>query len=569
MVQTDRSSSVGSAFRRTGPEQANIPALSPSQLQVVFWVFALSGFISIGLEVVWFRVLTLFLRPTVYGFSIMLATVLAGIAIGSAVVAPKLDRRWRWLPVLAALEVAISVTAVLSFGPLSRTGRVTTGVEPWLSRLIPADLVYLVVTSVAAIFPTAFLLGMAFPIGLRLWAQGTTDAMPVAARRIGSFYSANVAGSILGSLATGFVLLPELGSRATLIALAVLGLGSGLALLAVADLRRATRTIAGAAACGLFLGVVAMSPDPLDQFAADRYPGQRTLWKKEGVAATVVVHEAHDGERSLSLNGNHQASTGAAMVFGHQRIGFLPMALHPDPRDALVIGLGGGATAGAVAVQRAVDVDIVELAEEVAEGSRYFTGINHHVLSRPNVHLRIDDGRNHLMMTPRRYDVVTADVILPIHAGSGNLYSAEYFQLLRRVLKPGGIVLQWVAGTEAEYKLIARTFLSVFPDTTAWIDGTLLVGGVDPLRLRRADFDRKLGDPAVVAGLRDLEVETFHQLTTLFRAGPDDLRAFVGPGPVLTDDLPLVEYFLSLPRGGGDVDLSALRGDVKRHVAAE
>ena len=105
------------------------------------------------------------------------------------------------------------------------------------------------------------------------------------------------------------------------------------------------------------------------------------------------------------------------------------------------------------------------------------------------------------MLTPRRYDVITADVIHPIFAGSGNVYSVEYFRQMRRVLNPGGIVLQWVAGTEAEYKTIARTFLSVFPGTTAWVAGGLLVGSVEPLRLRRSDFEWKLKLPGSRQGL--------------------------------------------------------------------
>jgi spermidine synthase len=170
------------------------------------------------------------------------------------------------------------------------------------------------------------------------------------------------------------------------------------------------------------------------------------------------------------------------------------------------------------------------------------------------------------MLTPKRYDVITADVIIPIFAGSGNLYSVEYFRLMRRVLKPGGMVLQWVAGTEAEYKAIARTFLSVFPETTAWVEGGLLIGSVEPLRLRRADFDWKLQMPGRAQGLRDMNIPTFEALLKAFTAGPGELRAFVGDGPVLTDDRPLVEYFLSLPRGP-EVNLSSLKGDVRRYLA--
>jgi spermidine synthase len=136
------------------------------------------------------------------------------------------------------------------------------------------------------------------------------------------------------------------------------------------------------------------------------------------------------------------------------------------------------------------------------------------------------------------------------------------------VLNPDGMVVQWVAGTDAEYKIIARTFLTVFPDTTVWGGGSLLVGMVEPLRLRRSDFERKLRAAGSARGLHDLNVESFDQLLAAFDAGPDELRAFVGSGPILTDDRPLVEYFLSLPRDR-DPDLTSLKGDVKRYVVPD
>ncbi len=536
------------------------------RLRLILAVFAVSGVVALGLEVVWFRVLTLFFRPTVYGFAVMLATVLAGIALGSYVVAPLLDRRIRWLAVLAALELAIGVTAVLSFGLLVRLPGLANSARPWLSRLVPDYLVYSIVGSSIAIFPTMLLMGIAFPIGLRLWAAPGRSDDRMVAERIGVFYSLNVAGSIAGSLLAGFVLLTHVGSRTSLILLGGASFASGLSLLAVSELRVPARLVFGLAALAVFTLAVWRSPDPFDQFVAQRYARQRIMWREEGVDATVVVHEARNGERSLTLNGNHQASTGGAMVYDHHRIGHLPMILHPEAREALVIGLGGGATAGAVSIHEGVDVDVVELSAAVVRGAEHFGDINYHLLSRPNAHLRTDDGRNYMMLTGRKYDVVTADVIHPIYAGSGNLYSAEYFQLIRSVLKPGGLVVQWTAGTDAEYKLIARTFVSVFPATTVWADGSLLVGAMEPLRLRRRDFEWKLKVPGRAQGVHDLGISSFDELLKMYRAGPEELRAFVGPGPILTDDRPLVEYFLSLPRDR-DVDLSPLRGDVTGLVA--
>ena len=567
---------AGVSERAPAVDRAGAPATTvvpdsgraPRGLLVVLIVCGLSGAVSLALEVVWFRVLILFIRPTVYSFSLMLATILGGIALGSYLVTPLLGRRLRWLTVLAALELAIGVAVVLSFRPLAYLDALTRQLAP-LGRIMPEYFLYPLAASLLSIFPAALLMGIAFPIGLRLWAAGGIPER--AAERIGLFYSVNVAGAIVGSLAGGFLLLPRLGSQAALILLAVISFGSGLALLAVADSARMVRTAIGAVALLVFAGAVAVSRDPFAEFVAQRYPAMSVTWKQEGVEATVVVHEYGSGagrRMSMTINGNHQAGTDHPTTFLHRRIGHLPMIVHPDPRTALVIGLGGGATAGAVSVHDGVEVDIVELAEGVVEGARLFSSINYDVVSRRNVRLRVDDGRNHMMLTAQRYDVITADVIQPIFAGAGNIYSVEYFRLMKQVLKPGGVVLQWIPGTEAEFKLIARTFLSVFPETTAWGNGQLFLGTTEPLRLSRRAFESRQGFPGRALGLRDAQVTTFDQLLATFAAGPEELRAFVGSGPLLTDDRPLAEYFLSLPRDR-EPDLGSLKRDARRFVVKE
>ena len=112
------------------------------------------------------------------------------------------------------------------------------------------------------------------------------------------------------------------------------------------------------------------------------------------------------------------------------------MVLHPTPNDALVIGLGGGATSGAVSQHRGTHVQIVELSESVRRAAPFFAHVNYDVLNQPNVRVRVDDGRNFLLLSGETFDVITADIIQPIHAGAGNLYSREYFSLVRRALKP-------------------------------------------------------------------------------------------------------------------------------------
>jgi len=107
-----------------------------------------------------------------------------------------------------------------------------------------------------------------------------------------------------------------------------------------------------------------------------------------------------------------------------------------------------------------------------------------------------------------------------------------------------------------------RTFLDVFPHTTLWADGSLMIGSDRPLQLRRRDFEWKLEIPGRRKALAELGTNAFEDLLKLYVAGPDDLRKYVGSGPVLTDDLPLVEYFLSLPRDK-EINLAGVKGNVR------
>jgi spermidine synthase len=353
---------------------------------VVLLVFAVSGFVSLALEVVWFRVLTLFLRPTVYGYAMMLAAVLGGIALGSYAAAPWLRRRphGEWLLTLAWLEGGIAIAAVASLLVLPTIPRLMEAAGPVVAAVTGDYLSYQAIISGAVILPTMILFGVAFPIGLHVWAAGGTGRPERVATRLGVFYSLNVAGAIAGSLAAGFVLLPRHGSRGTLIALAAVALAAAGALAAASRRPRGLRLVSVGVLVLAFALAVRAAPDPFDAFLAQRYAGQTIVWQREAVQATVSVHQDRHGGYSLNVNGNHQASTSGGMPAGHHRIGNLPMAVHPDARDALVIGLGGGATAGAVSQHTGVSVDIVELSREVVQAAdRFFRGINFDVLRSP------------------------------------------------------------------------------------------------------------------------------------------------------------------------------------------
>jgi spermidine synthase len=528
-----------------------VPSIPPS---LMLAVVAVSGLASLALEIVWFRMLLQFFDATAYAFTMMLATVLAGIACGGIVstriLARPRDLSGTLAAVLSATGLAIVVSAIV-LASVYGAGWLETGA------------VGVVQACVLAILPAAVSMGVAFPIALRLGAiprdSDLQDGARVA-RRIGQLYAVNVIGAIAGALIAGFGLLPALGTRRALVTLAAL-YGATAVGVALAGWRRGSWSRATLVAVTLLLALAWYVPDPfvvaIAQRHGDRY---REVWRDEGAQTAVSVAE-RDGARMLFLDGLLQASDAAEMVHAHRTIGHLAMLLHPNPRRVLVVGMGGGATPGAISQHQGAHVQIVELSDSVARASAQFAHINYDVLNRPNVSLRLDDGRSFLKYDDRRFDVITADMIQASQAGGGNLYSREYFALVRRALAPGGLFVQWNGERPAHhYKLIMRTFLSVFPDASAWANGALMVGTLEPLALDLSRLHDRVRDPVTRAALEAIGIETPDDLAGLYTAGADQMRRYAGDGPVLTDDRPLLEYYRSLPRTGGDFEVKELRG---------
>lgn len=535
-----------------GPPAAEAAGPRPATLvqRRVLVVFALAGCAGLALEVVWFRILVLFIPATTYAFTTMLAVVLLGIALGSAIASRLVKGAGDPVRRLARVQIATGLLVILSMAALALTYR-----RGWrTSGMIQA--------CVVAMLPATTLMGATFPLGLATWLEGAAGNV---GRRVGVLYAANVCGAVAGAVSGGFVLLPVLGTRGSLLVLAALYGAAGCFLIASKGRRAAVRY--GVATLVLLAGSWSMLPDLYGAVIARRHNRQdRLVFRSEGVQTTAAVHVQPPGNRVLYLDGLHQANDTDEMVRVHAEIGHLPMLLHPDPARSLVIGLGGGVTAGAVASHHTT-TDVVELASSVIAAAPFFSHVNGDLLRRPNVRLRVDDGRNYLLFTRQRYDVVTADIIQPVHAGAGNLYSREYFRLASRVLRDGGLMLQWIGHREdGHYRLIMRTFLEVFPHATLWSNGSLMVGSAAPLRIRREAVERQLADPDTRSALHRVALDSYDALLGRYTAGPDEMRAFLGSGPVLTDDRPLLEYHRSLDSSVRSVDVSSLRGDVARHL---
>ena len=530
---------------------------------VALIAFTISGAISLAYEVVWSRILAVLFDSSIYGFVLMLATVLAGIAIGGAL-GGLLVRSAPSARVSAisfgCLELGIGLAAVLALAAFGGAYDALIAVRddgPALfARFVRTDLRLMAILCIVTVLPAALLMGATFPVAARLWAAGAGQL----GRRLGGIYAGNVAGAIVGSLASGFILVPVLGAHRALLLLAVGNILLGAALLCATGYR-VQATAGGVLALGL-VALGAMGPPVHEVVFREHFPDQKLLAYWEGLENTVSIGLDSNGVQTLFTNSRGQTNDSADLVRYHRVMGHLAALLAPsrEPR-ALVVGLGAGATPGALAQHSGAEVDVVELSESVIAAAPYFHVANEDVLQRLNVHLSIDDGRNALLRNRRAYDVVTADVVHPYDAGATNLYSVEYFALVAHALKPDGIMVQWVSpGTAFEHSLIVRTFLQAFPNATLWLGGDLLIGSPSPLRVSRSELEARLADPAARASLAEVGFNHAEDVLAQFRGSSEQLHAYASQGPVLTDDHPILEYFQSQTIPTDPPDLTPFNG---------
>jgi spermidine synthase len=540
--------------------------VSPTVATTVLVAYGLSGFVALAYEVVWTRVLAGILPSTVYAFTLMLCAILSGIAVGSWAINPLLKRRLNWVGVFVALEIAIAALALLSLAFMAQATRI----EAFLLRGAPEGAFllgrpqFMIPFTLVAIFPVAFMMGVTFPVAAMLYAAGQTDV----GRRIGSVYGANVLGAVSGSLAAGLVLIPVLGAQRALWLLSLGNVVAGLAVLLAARPPLRTTLSFGAVGAAVLLIAAVASPNLYVALSEGEARGLRTIWLHEGQDATVSVVRAPDERRYLKINSQGMGSDGGPQARFHQRLGHLGPLIHPNPRELLIIGLGVGATAGASALHPGLNVTIVELVPAVVDAAELFRAANFDVLRRPNTTVRVDDGRNYLLLTDRTFDIIESDPILPRNAGAANLYSADFYRLVRGALNPDGIFVQWVDPTlpPAAHKMMVRTFLSEFPGATMWENGAILVGSREPIRVPSERLRARLQHSAVADALAAVGLKTAEDVLRGYVGGPRELAFYAGAGPIMTDAHPYIEYYLSLPGGGTVPDLRWL--PAATHLAA-
>jgi spermidine synthase len=480
-----------------------------SEGRLPFWgwacLYGITGFIALALEITWFRLLGVMLKSTAFTFGTLLGVYLSGLGLGAAAAAQRVGESRR--PGASFLLMQYCLTLVVAGSVIGLVTLVAAGHPAALVRYLGGNEsvdIYAAVASLREfsstdlgtlrpfwafvalylalpallIGPPTFLMGLSFPY----LQKASQVVLARLGRRVGILFASNIAGSMLGAMAAGWLLLPTLGTAGTLKLLVALG---GLLALPWALLRwpsRRRRAVgAAAAACGLAaLGILGM-------------PDGETLWARLHAAAPRHVLVAEDGAGLSLLKADNADFGGGVTVFVnglsqswipygdvHTALGALPALIHPAPLDVAIIGLGSGDTAFSAAarpeVRRLVCIELIgaqrRTLERLARFQRY-PGLLL-LLSDGRIEHRVGDGRAYLLQGGRRFDIIEADALRPTSAYSGSLYSLEYFELLRTHLKPGGLAVTW-APTER----IRATFVKVFPHVLGFAD--IYIGSDAPI----------------------------------------------------------------------------------------
>ncbi len=529
--------------------------------------FAISGFVAIGYEIVWSKVFSIVFEGTLYSFAAVLATFLLGIALGSLGIAPWIDRI-RALPrAFGLVHVAIPLCVLLGMSWVSDL--------PYLQKNLASSMglhSMFVLIAPIVLLPT-LLFGAAFPILIRIYTFRAAHA----GAGMGLANAVNTGGSIVASLALSFWAIPALGSDAVLYALLLLQLGMSLAvLLSFEEPSSTSSRLSLAYGIGALALVGASFPGAqLESAVAGRRVRAASLMEYrqeqrgsqaqtelaiEGKTALVTVHRTAQG-RELRTNSMPESAVFNGPPYRAlegELLGVLPYLLSERPERALVIGFGGGGTVDALLGTAAKHIEVVELERSViaASGQLYQGRLN--PLADPRVELRINDGRYDLLTAKLAgrgpYGIIASQPSHPWLVGAANLFTEEYFELVRGNLAPGGVFALWVNcfHTDAEAVLaILASFERVFPGGTLLTGANgdpraslILVGGLEPLQWKLEDIRQRLADPRLRQRLEVFDIRAPEDLLARIE-GPVSTFAALAPNASNTDDRAFVELRLA------------------------
>lgn len=478
------------AIESSLPSHITRPSVGFS-FRVWLMLYTLSGFVALSLEVVWFRVMGVMLKSNALTFGLLLAFYLAGLGIGSLLARGRRIQRWDARMAFLSLQAAVPLWAGGSFALLAVTVNRVALFKPlsdYLASPLPVKsaglfaLLYFWLPLVLVV-PATTMMGLSFGV---LQRAVQTDAALVG-RRMGWLQAANILGATAGAIAAGMFLLGWLGSAGTFQLLAA----CGVSFLALRVYSQKAASTLGRVTLVAVLVLLALMPRN-DSFWAALHGSQsdRVIVGEDGSGFVLLRLDRSDTK--VFVAGISQSWLPYQGI--HTALGALPALLHPRPEQIAVVGLASGDTAfsiGGRAETRVIDcIELMTPQLRVLQRLRdrvSYPGLDM-LLTDPRVRQIVADGRAQLRRGTRRYDLVEADALMPWAASAGNLYSVEYFRLLRDSLNPGGFAVSWIPTART-----LASFLSAFPYVLRL--NSIAIGSLTPIVFDRALLQDRMRNP--------------------------------------------------------------------------
>ncbi len=544
------------------PEREQAPGWTAAQWRIAA-LYGLSGLIALVYEVAWFRLLGLTMGPSVYAFTAMLGVYLVGIGLGSALAAPWSGKRLLGgLGALVLLEAVLGLITLLQLHAVNGLPETYSRIFGWAAARFGESgfSVSLTLLSGLVVFLPCLVLGTMFPVVVRAVGEAGRGISPEG--HVGRIYLLNTAGSIAGSLLTGFVLLPRLGLATTLIAAGCgsLILAGMFGLLQSGPVARRGGFLAGFLALAAFLAHTTPHWDARafnlglyrDAYAARASSGPRRdemIYHREGLLAPVAVYRT-SGNATLYVSGKPDASLSSSDLATQLLTGHLPVTLSENPRDVAVIGYGSGITAAAVLTHPAVEkLDLIEIEQAVIDAAPFFESVAGNPLRDPRTRLVLEDARIFLSHTRNLYDVIASEPSNPWMAGMSNLFTSDYYRIVRRHLRPGGVYAQWIQDydvSESSFGVILASLADHFPHVMLFrpTPGDIIaIASAEPIAVPWEQVRSALAHPVVARSLSRIRITDPLEIGFFFQGPAATVEQFLrGRGTRNTDDNAWLEY---------------------------
>jgi len=519
------------------------PQISSSILLIIGFI---NGLAALACEVFWIRYMSFMVNST-YVFPTILCIYLLGAGAGSLIYGLFARRIKRPAQMLAMIELLMAIFVPAAF--IASALVFINGSPPAVDQKVIA---------VLAVFVPTVLMGFAFPLLCTVYASN----LQTLGRRTGLLFAVNTAGTVLGSLLPIFIFIPIFGIQMSLL---VISLFYGLAGIGLLFLTGSVKGIIKpaviyGAAIFLFFGLVPGDICRKVFLATDFNLARHTdiLFYKEGRTGTAVLtNNRINNCKTVYINGVSEVPLLYPHKICFKMIGDLGPMLHPAPDDVLMICFGGGIAAGATAVLPDVkSLTIVDLEQSVIDAAALLSKENNNLLKNPKAKVIIDDGRDYIANSTRKWAVIISDSTHPKSGDSWVLYTKEFYQQVRNHLTADGVFVEWVPIHNLrieEFKIIVRSFQNVFPHTSLWFIGgsdeqacfvsyVLLAATPDKLKIDINNLAGRLDAEAVGRDLEAYGLDTPAGFLDSFICGEESLRKWTGEGPINTDDLPFTQY---------------------------